>query len=635
MSKPKKKKPAPQVQRAPIKQSDAWVALSVVIVTFIVFFPALHNEFVAWDDYQLLVQNPHYRGLWWTQLRWMFTTFHMGHYQPLSWITFALDYLVWGMNPLGYHLTNLILHAANAVLFYFLTLRLLSLALPTRSVSEDLDLKAAAGFAALFFAIHPLRVESVAWATERRDVLSGLFFLATILWYLQAAKAAPTTKDRRRRLGAALICYALSLLSKASGVTLPVVLLVLDVYPLKRLGPGKWFTPSARPIWWEKIPFLIFAAGAAAIAPLAQQDAGAMQSVHEHGIVPRVAQSLYGLAFYLWKTIWPTDLSGLYELPPNLNPFAWPFLLSGATVVAVSTVVFILRRRWPAGLASWICYVIILFPVLGIVQSGWQMVADRYSYLSCLAWAILAGGGLYYYLRKNSGAQRRGWKPFPLAAGVSAGIIIALSVLTWRQVQVWHDTDGLWNHILAITDNSTFRSGNVHHLLARFEVSRGNLDRAIEHFRKSVEIEPDYPPFYNDLGNALARRGRLDEAIENYRRALALNPRLSLVQFNLGSALALQGHLREAEQHLEEALRIKPDYAEAYNNLGKVLAAEGYIDKAIYLFRQAAQIKPDFAEAHQSLAMALAEKGMKEEAAWELQEALRITQSQSQIQAGQ
>ena len=321
---------------------------------------------MGWDDYDLLVQNPNYRGLGWEQLRWMFTTFHTGHYQPLSWITFALDYLVWGMNPFGYHLTNLILHAVNAVLFYFLTLRLLALALSMTSVSADLDLRVAAGFAALFFAVHPLRVESVAWATERRDVLSGLFFLATILCYLQAAAAANQIWYRRR-LVAALAFYILSLLSKASGVTLPVILFVLDIYPLRRLGPGKWFQASTRWIWWEKIPFVFLAAGAAVIAPLAQQDAGAVASPCTGSRASRALwlNRFYGLAFYLWKTILPLDLSAFYEVPPNLNPFAWPFLLSGAVVVAVSIGLFIFVRRWPAGLASWICYVVIACACIG------------------------------------------------------------------------------------------------------------------------------------------------------------------------------------------------------------------------------------------------------------------------------
>ncbi len=621
-----KKSKAPTPSRRS-KEMDYWLALSIAVVTFVVFSPALRNEFVGWDDYELLLNNTRYRGLGWEQLRWMFSTFHMGHYQPLSWMTFALDYLLWGMEPFGYHLTNLLLHAGNAALFYFVTLRLLSLALSMSYPSADLHLKVAAGFAAFFFAIHPLRVESVAWATERRDVLSGLFFLATVLCYLQAATVSSDTPYRGRWLGAALSCYCLSLLSKASGVTLPLVLLVIDVYPLRRLGPGKWFGPLARRTWWEKVPFLLLAAAAAAIAPLAQQDAGAVATLRAHDVAARLAQSFYGLAFYLWKTTLPLDLSPFYEVPPNLNPFAWPFLLSGAVVVAASIGVFILRQRWPAGLASWVCYVIIVAPVLGIVQSGRQMVADRYSYLSCLGWAIVIGGGLYYYLRQRDTRHRdAGWKR-SIATGVAAVIIFGFSILTWKQIEVWHDTDMLWKHVLAITDKSTFRSGTAHHLVARFLSDRGDLARAIEHLRLSIEIEPTDATTYTDLGAALARRGQFQEAIENLQQAVALNPRLSLARFNLGNALALQGRFGEAAEQLENALQIRPDYAEAYNNLGKVLAAQGQLDKAIDLFRRAVQIQPDFAGAHQSLAMALAEKGSKDEAVQHFQEAQRIMQA--------
>ena len=637
MSRSRNKKPRRQGHAEPTKYSDRWIALPVAIITLTVFFPTLRNEFVAWDDYELLVNNPHYRGLGWEQLRWMFSTFYMGHYQPLSWVTFGLDYLLWGMDPFGYHLTNLVLHTANAVLFYFVTLRLLSLALSMPATATDHWLSVAAGCAALFFAIHPLRVESVAWATERRDVLSGLFFLATILCYLHATTVSiDDASFRQRWLRAALVFCGLSLLSKAIGVTLPIVLLVLDIYPLRRLQYIRrtwWFDPSARSVLWEKVPFLFPAAGAAAIAPLAQRDAGAIQSLHEHGLVPRLAQSLYGLAFYLWKTIWPTDLSGLYELPPNLNPFAWPFLLSGGVVVAVTIGLVMLRRSFPVGLASWVCYVITLAPVLGIVQSGWQMVADRYSYLSCLPWAILGGGGLYQSWKSGVDGYGGRRKPFLFAVGAAPAIIVILSVLTWRQVEIWHDTDRLWAHILAINDTSTFRSGNVHHLVARSMVDRGDWDRAVEHFRISTEIEPDFAPFYNDLGNALARQGRWNEAVENFQKALALNPNLGVAHFNLGNALALQGRFEEAVAQLQDALRIKPDYPEAYNNLGRVLAAQGELDRAIDLFRQAIQIQPGFAGAHQSLAMALEEKGRKEEAIQELQEAMRIMKSQPEAQA--
>src|SRR5262249_34437022 len=497
-----------------------------------------------------------------------------------------------------------------------------------------IGLRAAAGFAALFFSIHPLRVESVAWATERRDVLSGFFFLATILCYLQAMTPSSDPSQRARWRNKALISYGLSLLSKASGITLPVVLLVLDVYPLRRLGggPGMWLGPLARRGWWEKVPFFLLAAGAAVIAPLAQSEAGSVAALRVHGVAARLAQSLYGLAFYLWKTILPTDLSPFYEVPPNVDPFAWPFLLSGAVVVALTIGLFVLRHRWPSALASWVCYVVIVAPVLGFVQSGRQMVADRYSYLSCLAWAILLGGGLYYLWQRNVG-QRLGNRKFSLLTAAAAMILMALGVLTWRQVEIWHDTDRLWNHVLAITDRSIFRSGTAHHLVARFSADRGDLDRAIEHLRISINIEPTDSTTYSDLGTALAKKGQFIEAIKNFQKALALNPTLSQAHYNLANAFAVQGRLQEATAHLEETLRLKPNYAEAYISLGKVYAGQGELDKAIGLFRQALQIRPDLAEGHQYLAMALTEKGWPAEANYHYQEARRIIGSRPEAEA--
>ena len=351
-----------------------------------------------------------------------------------------------------------------------------------------------------------------------------------------------------------------------------------------------------------------------------------------HGPASRLAQSLYGLAFYLWKTILPLDLSPLYEVPPHLNPFAWPLLVSAAVVVAITIAVFAFRHRWPAGLASWLSYAIIVAPVLGFVQSGRQMVADRYSYLSCLPWAVVLGGCLYYYLRQHNAGHRAGAWKLPLAAGTAAAIIVILSILTWTQIDVWRNTDTLWKQVLAVTDRSTFRSGTAHHLVGRFYSDRGDLDRAIEHLRLSIEIEPTDATTYTDLGAALARQGKLEEAIRNLRYAVWLSPTLSLAHFNLGNAFALQEHFTEAEEQLQAALRTKPDYPEAYNNLGKIYAAQGHLDKAIDLFRRAVEIRPDFAEAHHSLAIALAEKGNQNEAAQEMQEATRIMRSRSQAQ---
>src|SRR4030095_12872355 len=286
------------------------IALIVAIATFVVFLPSLSNQFVNWDDYETLVDNPHYRGLSWGHVRWMFTTFHMGHYQPLSWLTLGLDYLLWGTNPFGYHLTNLVLQSANAVVFFFLARLLLKRAFKLANDKSNIHLDLAAGLAALLFSIHPLRVESVVWATERRDVLSGLFFLMTLYGYVRSHTDA-NEKSRRSWVALSLGAFVLSLGAKASAITLPLVLVLIDIYPLRRLRGAwrSWPKPQAIKILWEKLPFAVLAIVLAIIAIFAQQSAGALRPVQQYFISYRVGQALYGIIFYLWKSILPFNLS--------------------------------------------------------------------------------------------------------------------------------------------------------------------------------------------------------------------------------------------------------------------------------------------------------------------------------------
>src|SRR5712691_10045002 len=282
----------------------------IALVTFAAFLPTLQNQFVSWDDTDNFLDNPHYRGLAWTHLRWMWTT-HRGHYIPLTWMTLGLDYLLWGMNPFGYHLTSLLLHAANAVVFFFVVHRILTLALPSPS-ERGHALALSAGFAALVFAIHPLRVESVAWVTERRDVLSGLFYLLTILMYLWACERGARGRGWYWLSVAAFVC---ALLSKSMVVNLPVVLLILDVYPLRRLGGAVgWWSEPARRIYVEKIPFVLLAAAASAIAVIAQSSVHAAASLAQLSVPGRLAVAAYGLGFYPRKMVVPVKLSPLYEL---------------------------------------------------------------------------------------------------------------------------------------------------------------------------------------------------------------------------------------------------------------------------------------------------------------------------------
>ena len=600
--------PRELVARTPAKGWGSWLVPALIaVVTFATFLPALHNQFVNWDDDKNFLENPHYRGLGWTQLSWMWTT-HMGHYIPLTWMTFGLDYLLWGMNPLGYHLTNLLLHAANAMVFFFITRRLLTRALPSPS-ERGHTLAVSAAFAALVFAIHPLRVESVAWATERRDVLSGLFYLSAVLAYLRAC-------DREERgrgwYWGAVALFAGALLSKSMAVNLPVVLMILDVYPLRRLGGSiGWRSKPARRIYVEKIPFVLLAAAASAIAVMAQFSIHAALPLAQLSVPGRLAVSAYGLSFYLGKMIVPVNLSPLYELPRTVSPWAMPFILSFGLAVAITAIVLSLRRRMLGLPAAWLAYLVVLLPVLGIFQSGPQIAADRYTYLAGLGWAILAGAGLL-----------SSWSRLPfLLIGLVVFIPVGLGTLTWNQVHVWHDSKTLWAHALAIDPNSSVAQNDFGEALAQ----QGKLAEAIEHYRQALNIKPDYADAHYNLGGALAQQGKLADAIHHYQRALQITPGDADAQTNWGGALAQQGKLAEAAEHYQQALRIKPDHAAAHNNWGAALTRQGNLAEAIEHYRQAVNIKPDYADAHYNLGGALAQQGKLADAIHHYQRALQIT----------
>ncbi len=597
---------------AAMPQAARWIfPLAVAAITILVFLPSLRNGFVNWDDDRNFLDNPDYRGLGWTQLRWMFTTFYIGHYQPLSWMTLGLDYLLWGMNPAGYHLTNLLLQAANAGLFYFVAARLLR----PFAAGDEAGVRLAAGFAALLFAVHPLRVESVAWVTERRDVLSGFFILLTVLSYLRAVTGEK--RDYLRWMTAALAVYGLSLLSKAAGMTLPLVLLVLDVYPLKRLGGANgWSGAGTRKVWMEKIPFFALALASAAVALWAQRWAAALKTVNFYGVGFRAAQAAYGLIFYLWKTVLPARLAPLYELPIRFDPWDWKFVLSGAAVLALTAGLYLARRRWPAGLASWACYVFFLAPVLGAAQSGPQLVADRYSYLSCLAWAALAGGGALY--------GRRAWARKPnkrfILAGAAAVVILGCCALTWRQIGFWRDSERLWRRVLDVEPNSSLGHNNLAGVLGR----RGALDEAIEHYRRATEINPRYVNAYDNLGRVLFQRGEMDASIAAFRRALEISPDFSRLRSNLGVALAQKGELDAAVREFQRAVESNPAFAEAHFNLGMVAEMRGDTAEAIRQYNRALALDPAFAEVHHNLGALLAGLGKGDEATAHYQEAMRL-----------
>jgi hypothetical protein len=336
--------------------------------------------------------------------------------------------------------------------------------------------------------------------------------------------------------------FAAALLAKPMAVSLPVILLVLDVYPLRRLAPR---APD-RGVLREKLPFVALAAAGSAVAVWAMLASGRMSTPGELGLPERLAISGYSLAFYLWKMLWPAALAPLYELPFGLRPAAWPYAVSAGVVLASSAAAVALRRRWPAFAAAWLAYVVILLPVVGLAHQGPQIAADRFTYLASLPWALLAGGGLAWGWARVRAAGARA-----TLAAATLVVVLALGALTWRQIGVWRDSETLWSHALA-----TSPSAIAHAKLGVLRDEQGQPERAIEHFRAALAIHPDLAYAHNNWGIALARQGKWDEAIAHYREALALAPASVETHLNLAVTLDRANRPAEAARHLREAQRL-------------------------------------------------------------------------------
>jgi tetratricopeptide (TPR) repeat protein len=509
----------------------------------------------------------------------------MGHWIPVTWLTFGVDHALWGMNALGYHLTNILLHAANAVLFYLLALRLLRLGLTTASAGA---IRLGATVAALFFALHPLRVESVAWVTERRDVLSALFYLLTVLAYVKAC--ATDGPVRRRWLLASIGAYALGLLSKSLIMSLPFVLLVLDVYPLRR-ARGNW-----RRVLVEKLPYLVLAIVAAVISVLVVIAKVGLTSSSAYPLTARAAMALYSLVFYLWKTLVPLLLSPMYELPARVALTSPRFLVPALFAAGLTAGLVLARRSWPAALAVWLVYGLTLAPVSGIVHNGPQLVADRYSYLSCLGVALLVGAAVTAAV--SSMAISR-----PVRAGVVlAGFawIVGLMALTFQQLPVWRDADEVWRRGLEVDPDCAFCHGQTGALLG----NRGDLGSAITHFARVVELRPGNVRHRSNLGLALLKAGRPVEAAAEFERILAQEPTDADTRTRLGLALAQQGKLAEASREFERASRDDPRNAGALTQLGISLIELGRPAEAIPYLESAVRLDPASAVARDALGRA-------------------------------
>jgi len=598
--------------------------VAIGVLSVVAFLPALGGEFLAWDDDVNFLTNESYRGLGWAQIRWAFSNVRMGHYIPITWLTLSGNYVAGGMNPWGYHLVNLLVHAANAVLFYFVARRLLAAARDggRQAAHRDALLASGAATAAIVFALHPLRVESVAWITERRDVLSGLFFLAAILAYLRGVEAGEHLAPPWRTYS--LLLFAGGLLSKASVMTLPAVLVLLDVYPLRR-SAFTW-----RRLVAEKAAYWVLALVGAAGALVALRLSGLRITPYvAYGLEARLAMVAYSFWFYPSTWVWPVGLSPMYELPARIDPLSPRFLLPVIGLVVVTSLLVLLRKRWPGGLAAWVYSAVMLLPISGVVHAGFQLAHDRYSYLSGLGFALVAGGAIAWILRATG--DRRVSRPVAAAAlGVAALGVAVLGVGSWQQSRVWLDSETLWRWGVAADRRCAICADNLAALLA--ESNNAERRREAEQLaRHALAINPTYDSSYNTLGVVLAQRHADQEAEAAFRRAIQLAPDRVAPSVNLGVLYARSARNAEALPLLRAAFARTPEHPGLRAHLGLTLRNEGIVRgragrlrDAEDLFQEALSLMPEDPELHRDLGLVLWEQGRRDAAGIHLERAAEL-----------
>jgi tetratricopeptide (TPR) repeat protein len=566
-----------------------WAAPGVVVAaTLIAFLPVLSNGFIDWDDQANFVNNAAFRGFGWAQLTWMATTFHLGVYQPLAWLMASVEFAIGGSTPWVYHAGSWLVHAATAGLVYGIAVLLLTPRSP-----HPARVRVCAAATALVFAVHPLRVEAVAWASAQGYPLAGAFFAGSVAAYLRAHAANPGVGDasRRRWLAASVALGVLACLAKPIAVTLPAILLLLDWYPLRRLGG------ASRPwrVWIEKIPYAIPAALVAVAAPLARARLG-LTGAEPYYPVARAAQALYGLAVYPLKTIAPFGLSVFDPLPSEIDPFELRFVASAVVVAAAAVSLWIARRRTPA-LAAWaLAYAILLAPVLGLVPQGNQLTADRYAYFAGAPLALLIGAALL-----AAWTRVKARRPLLVAGGAAvAGALVLLGALTWQQAETWRDAGTLWQHAASV-DPGSFQA---HTNLGLYHLNRGAHDDALREFDEVLRLNPSSFKGHFNRGLTLARLGRTDEAISAYRAGLTINPNDATARSHLAEVLAGRGRFAEAEAEYRSAIALAP-HPDLFNGLGIALAEQGRVDEAVAAFREALARDPGHDDARANLEMAL------------------------------
>src|SRR6266403_386008 len=574
------------------------LCLILIAVVLAFYSPVTHNGFLNYDDDQYTTSNPHVRaGLTWQTVKWAFTTYDQANWHPLTWLSHALDSQLFGLNPAGHHSVSVLLHAANAVLLFLL-------------------LQSATGFrwrslmVAALFALHPVNVESVAWAAERKNVLSMLFFLLALHAYVWYAR-----RPELRRYAVVAFFFALGLLCKPQVITFPFLLCLLDYWPLCRIGSSAVSGEAAQggnvprlSSGWlvlEKLPLLLLSAASAVVTMKAQKAGGAVQSLFQYSLLLRLETAVISYVGYLGKAFWPSKLAALYPHPTRLYP-AWQ--VAAAVIVLILATALALRGRGQKYLAvGWFWFLGSFLPMIGLVQVGAQAMADRYAYIPFVGLFLMVTWMAADWAKAHQLSAR--WLAIP-----AVSCLLVLGALTYRQVGYWHDIPSFWLRTLALTQNNYV----AHDTLGEFLASQGRTEEAAAHFRAALAIRPDDLPANLNLGTYEHGRGNLPAAIDRYQMVALHAGDVGLratAYGNLGSAYRQMGELMKAKQCYEISLQLAPDrpMAMAIIGLGLIAQKNGDLPEAIRQYSRAMAVQSTDV-GYLLLAQALQQQGRSDEA---------------------
>ncbi len=595
MSKSKKRQKARFQQTTLQKESrsprrlNGCVGIVLVLVTLTTFWPVKNFEFVALDDDVYVTENSHVQsGLSWDSLIWSFKI-HSSEWHPLTWLSHMADYTLYGLSPQGHHFTNLLFHSANTLILFLVLSR----------IFQNVWVS---GLMAMLFGIHPLRIESVAWVAERKDVLSAFFWTLSMWAYLSYVERGGT-----KRYLVVFLFFILGLMAKPMVVTLPFILLLLDYWPLgrvqfkspqaaahsqlPRLENQKDSSSTIFQLFIEKIPFFILSLLLCFLTLFVARSGGAVKSIESYPVGMRISNALVSYIHYIGKMFWPHPLACFYPYPDNIP--LWQAVGAGSLVLAISILAVRSARKHPYFFVGWFWYLITLVPVIGLVQAGDQAMADRFTYLPLIGLLFIIAGGSAAFLKESRHRKT-------ILFACACFLIVVCAVGTRSQMKYWQDSRTLFERAVQVTSNNYLAHNNLGAVL----VDGGKFEEAIPHFAEALRIKPNYADAHYNLANALAKQGNVREAIEHHQAALQITPRDVRVRNRLGVLLAGQGRYQEAVGYFEEVLRIDPAYADAYNNIGVALSEQGRYQEAIKHFQEALRLNPNFAEAHFSLGIA-------------------------------